>query len=65
MEENRNLRVMINKAGGNAGPEAVGYKLSLPSRWVKSLNITKDDRTLKASFDGKKITLEKVEFEND
>lgn len=55
----RTLRCMVNKAGGNAGKEALVYRVSIPSAWAKQLGITKGDQDLKVTFDGKKIVIER------
>lgn len=59
ISESRTLRCMVNKAGGNAGKEALVYRVSIPSAWAKQLGITKGDQDLKVTFDGKKIVIER------
>lgn len=58
-KETRNMRCIINKAGGNAGSNSLNYKISIPSVWANELNITPESRDLTMSFDGKKITIER------
>ena len=35
LHEERTANILINKAGGNAGPDAKGYRVALPSAWMK------------------------------
>ena len=58
-KEVRTLRCMINKVGGNAGKNAVNYKISVPSAWAGAMGITPESRDLKVTFDGEKIIIEK------
>ena len=37
--EERRAKILINKAGGSAGPEAKSYRVALPSAWMKALGI--------------------------
>ncbi len=49
--------ILINKAGGNAGPDANGYRVALPSVWMKALGISEGSRTVTLQFDGESITI--------
>ena len=51
--------IIFNKAGGNAGANSKGCKLSLPSSWVKQLGINELEREVRIDFDGEKITASK------
>lgn len=62
-KEIRRLKVLFNKAGGNASKSAQTTRITLPVKWVKEMGITPDDREVKTSFDGKKITIETFEDE--
>lgn len=62
-KETRNMRAIICKVGGNAGKNAVNYRVSIPSTWAAALNISKEDRELVMTFDGKKIVIEKQKAE--
>lgn len=57
--EERKMRVMVNKVGGNAGSTSVNYRVSLPNTWVQELGISKDDREVTMRFDGKEIVITK------
>lgn len=57
--EERNLKIMFRRAGGNASKNAIGTSMAVPVSWVRAMGITKDDRDLVVSFDGEKITIKK------
>lgn len=61
MSDERIVNMIIGKAGGNAGSKSLNYKISIPTNWAKQLNIKSDDKNLKLSFDGKIISIEKIE----
>lgn len=63
MKESRNYKIAIGKPGGTAGRGAKNYRISLPTSWMKEMGITEEDRNVKISFDGNKITIEKIESE--
>ena len=46
LHEERTANILINKAGGNAGPDAKGYRVALPSAWMKALGISEGSRTV-------------------
>lgn len=55
--EEKELKVTFNKSGaGNITP-----RLTLPTAWVKELELDKDNRVIKATFDGNKIIIEKLD----
>lgn len=56
-KETRNMRCIINKAGGTAGSNALNYKISIPSAWANELNISLECRDLIMSFDGERIII--------
>ena len=55
--EERQAKILINKAGGTAGPEAKSYRVALPSIWMKVLGISANDREVTLQFDGEAITI--------
>ncbi|MGC2872270.1 hypothetical protein ACDL92_03080 [Ihubacter sp. mB4P-1] len=59
MIEERNMRLIIVKAGGTAGKNSLTYKISLPSKWVKEMGFSLDDRNAVIAFDGEQITIRK------
>ena len=58
--QERKARILINKAGGNAGPEGKTYRVALPAALVKQLGITSADREVLLQFDGESITLRRA-----
>lgn len=58
-KETREMRIMINKAGGNAGQNSLNYKMSIPSAWANKLGITENSRNVLVTFDGKKIMIQR------
>lgn len=58
--ESRELNVIVGKAGGNSGKDSKNYKLTIPNTWANDLHITKEDRKVLASFDGKQIIVTRV-----
>ena len=57
--EKRQLKVIFSKSGGTAGKGSVTNRLTIPTTWVKEMNINSDDREVIALFDGKRIIIEK------
>ncbi|MBD8045823.1 hypothetical protein [Clostridium faecium] len=57
--EKRVLKILFNKAGGNASENSYTYKISVPATWVKEMGITKDSREVIVAFDGSKIIIKK------
>ena len=56
MTEIKKLNVSIRKNGN-------GYQSSsifLPKKWLDQMNVTKEEREVKVSFDGNKIIIEKI-----
>lgn len=58
--QGRKARILINKAGGNAGPEGRNYRVTLPAAWVKQLGVTSVDREVLLQFDGESITIRRA-----
>ena len=58
--EQRKMKVIFNKAGGNASKKSYGAKISLPKVWMNEMNITPEEREVLLSFENKKITIEKI-----
>lgn len=56
----RQTKVLINKAGGTAGPNGKGYRVVLPPTWAKQLGITEQDREVLLQFDGTSITIRRA-----
>ena len=58
--QERKANILINKAGGTAGPEGKTYRVALPAVWVKQLGITEEDREVLLQFDGECITIRRT-----
>ena len=58
--EERQARVLINKAGGTAGPEEKSYRVVLPPMWAKQLGITEQNREVLLQFDGECVTIRRA-----
>jgi len=61
--EQRILKVMFNKAGGNSGKNSINTRISLPKAWVDEMGITQDDREVLVSFQDGKIIIQKTKKE--
>lgn len=61
MKETRHGKISICKPGGTAGNGSKTYRLIIPNNWMNELNITPEDREVLLEFDGKQITIKKVE----
>ena len=59
--ETRKCKISVGKPGGNASKNAKNYRLSLPSKWVQEMGVSPEERELRISFDGKRITIVKDE----
>lgn len=57
--ESRTLKVIFSKAGGNASKNAISNKISLPSKWVSEMGLTKSKRSVNITYDGDRIIIEK------
>ena len=59
--ETRKCKISVGKPGGDASKNAKNYRLSLPSKWVQEIGVSPEERELRISFDGKRITIVKDE----
>lgn len=50
-------RILMNKAGGTAGPEAKNYRMPPLSTWMKAPGVRENDRESTLQSDGKSITI--------
>lgn len=57
--ETRTLKVIFSKAGGNASKNAVSNKISIPNKWVSEMGMTKSKRSVRVTYDGNRIIIEK------
>lgn len=59
--EKRILKILFNKAGGNASKNSYAYKMSIPPKWIKEMGIDMENREVVAGFDGERIIIKKRE----
>lgn len=58
--EERKAKILFNKSGGTAGKEGITNRVTLPTKWIKEMGLTEDNREVFISFDGEKITIQKL-----
>lgn len=58
--EERQAKILINKAGGTAGPEGKSYRVVLPPVWAKQLGVMENSRDVILQFDGECITIRRA-----
>lgn len=63
MLQERRAKVLINKAGGTAGPEGRSYRVALPPVWAKQLGIAENSHEVLLQFDGECITIRRSRAE--
>lgn len=59
--EEREMNVIIGKAGGNAGSNSLNYKISIPSSIAHDMKITPENKKVKFIYNKRKkiITIKK------
>lgn len=57
--EIRHGKIIAHASGGTAGKDSNTYKITLPSLWIKEMNLSENEREVELSFDGSRITIEK------
>ena len=62
--EKTKRNIMMQKAGGNAGKNSVGYRISLPAQMVRDLGVTPEDRAVILYMEDGKLIIEKDKSEN-
>lgn len=63
--EKRGMKVMFNKAGGNASKKSYNTRISLPVKWVREMGVSEDERQIDMFFTGDSIIIKKDDFEFD
>lgn len=58
--ESRIAKVSFNKSGGTAKGKAITNRITIPTKWIKEMDITEDDRNVELKFEDGKIIIEKV-----
>ncbi len=59
MKDDRILKVLFNKSGGNASKNSYSPKISIPKNWIDDMGITLNDREIEVRYEDKKITITK------
>lgn len=57
----RKCNLIVGAAGGTAGKGSKTYKVSLPSAWIRELNLDADATQLELHFDGEQIVIKKAQ----
>ena len=57
--ETRTAKMIITSPGGTSSKNAEGFRLNIPTVWARDMGITKENRNVKLSYEGGKITIEK------
>lgn len=55
--ETRKAKIIRTSPGGTAGRNSAGYRISLPTSWIKELGTNADNMEVELQFDGKAITI--------
>lgn len=58
--EERTAKVSFNKSGGTAKGKAITNRVTIPTSWIKHLDITEDDREISLRLIDNKIVIEKA-----
>ena len=58
--EERKAKILFNKSGGTAGKGGITNRVTLPTKWIKEMGLTENNREVFISFDGEKITIQKL-----
>ena len=55
--EERIAKVSFNKSGGTARGKAITNRITIPTSWIKQLEITEENRDVKLILDNDKIII--------
>lgn len=58
--EERIAKVSFNKSGGTAKGKAITNRVTIPTTWIKQLDITEENREVKLVIENNKIIIEKI-----
>ena len=58
--EERIAKVSFNKSGGTAKGKAITNRVTIPTTWIKQLDVTEESREVKLILDNDKIIIEKI-----
>lgn len=54
------VKVIFNRSGGTAGSGGITNRITIPTKWIKEMGITEEQKEVNISFDGEKIMIEKA-----
>ena len=57
--EDRIVKVSFNKSGGTAKGKAITNRVTIPTKWIKELGITEDDRSVILTYENDSIVIKK------
>lgn len=55
LKECRFVKMLFTKSGSGS----ISPRITLPSTWIREMGITREEREVSITFDGKKIIIEK------
>lgn len=61
----RNKKVSFFASGGNASKQSKAARITLPTKWVKDMGVTPDDRDVTLEYSNGVITIHKAKKENE
>lgn len=59
--EKRNAKISITRAGGNASKNSLKYKVTIPTVWAQSMEISLNNRDIELVLDKDQIIIKKVQ----
>ena len=63
--ETRKYKLAQRKPGGTAGKDSIAYALHLPTKWLRKMGVTPEDREVVLKFDGTEISIKKADSGTD
>ena len=61
--EMRIVKVSFNKSGGTARGNAITNRITIPTSWIKQLEITEENRDVKLILDNDKIIIKSLKYQ--
>ena len=61
--ETRRYKLLQRKPGGTAGKSSIAYALHLPTKWLRKMGVTTEEREVMLSFNGTEISIKRVDSE--
>ncbi len=57
--EARSGKMLVISPGGSASKNAESFRLNIPTKWARDMGVSREDRTVKISYENKRIIIEK------